>query len=255
MIDFEATILELKKNLDPTLVQQLVAEFIALEKSYSLMRWKYSELDGGRFCEVVARIVYSVDSKNINRSKTVDDCLRYIENNKIPHNFPEPRSVLHIARVLRATYKLRSQRGAVHVSPVYTADEIDSKLIVENCRWLMVEILRMFSDEDKEKAVEVIKEISRFEHPVVRVFDSKKLVQSTSFSAQEEVLLLLHNSEPETMSVDELVKSIPKHSSGVRKAIKILESGRVRQIIKIDQDYKITDLGLNRVEELLTKAN
>jgi hypothetical protein len=95
---------------------------------------------GGRFAEVAARIAYSVDSGNLSRTKSVDDCLKYIDNDQVPHHFPERQASIHLAKAIRAIYKLRSQRGAVHVSPTYTANEIDSRLIVEAVRWLLADV-------------------------------------------------------------------------------------------------------------------
>src|SRR5690242_13848928 len=104
----------LAASIDSRLASQLVEESISLEKSFILKNWKYSELDGGRFAEVAARIVYSIDSGNLSLTKSVDDCLRYIDNQQVAHNFPEKYAAIHLAKVIRAVYKLRSQRGAVH---------------------------------------------------------------------------------------------------------------------------------------------
>lgn len=88
------------------------------------------------FAEVAARIIYAADSGNTSLTKSVDDCLRYIDNTQVPHGFPEPQAAIHFAKVIRSIYKLRSQRGAAHVSPTYSANEIDSRLIVESARWI-----------------------------------------------------------------------------------------------------------------------
>jgi hypothetical protein len=117
--------------VDPQLAEQLIDEAVSLEEAFLLRKWKYSELDGGRFTEVAARLVYSIDSSNLSRTRSFDDCAKYVENDQVQHAFPERQAAIHIMKVLRAIYKLRSQRGAVHVSPTYTANEIDSRLIVE----------------------------------------------------------------------------------------------------------------------------
>ncbi|HYH74862.1 MAG TPA: hypothetical protein VD735_02775, partial [Candidatus Saccharimonadales bacterium] len=57
---------ELAKAIDQTLAQQLVAEAIANEEAFKLRKWGSAELNGGRFAEVAARIIYSVDSGNVN---------------------------------------------------------------------------------------------------------------------------------------------------------------------------------------------
>jgi hypothetical protein len=42
---------------DRALAEQLVDEFIAAERRYVQCDWKPAQLDGGLFCEVLARIL------------------------------------------------------------------------------------------------------------------------------------------------------------------------------------------------------
>jgi hypothetical protein len=237
----------LSATIDPTLAKQLIGEATQLEEMFALRRWKYSELDGGRFAEVAARILYSVDSGNLNLTKGVDQCLSYIENDQVPHAFPERQAANHMARVLRAIYKLRSQRGAVHVSPTYEANEIDSRLIVEAARWVLSDLLRLFVTTDRAAAVEAIQELSRFPQPLIRSYDGLPLLQSIKFTTEEEVLAhLLH--ERNGMSTTGLRDVIPKAPSGVRRAVSQLSSAKLRQIIQRGNVWQITDLGIARIE-------
>jgi hypothetical protein len=149
----------------PSAAVQLIDEFVSIEEAFLLRKWKYTELNGGRFAEVVPRIVYSVDSGNLSRTKSVDDCLKYIDNDQVPHHFPERQGSMHLAKVIRAVYKLRSQRGAVHVSPTYTANEIDSRLILEAVRWMFADLLRIFVTADREQVAATIRSLTRFPSP------------------------------------------------------------------------------------------
>ncbi|GAA2127236.1 hypothetical protein [Glycomyces algeriensis] len=233
--------------IDPTLAKQLIGEATQLEEAFALRKWKYSELDGGRFAEVAARILYSVDSGNLNLTKGVDQCLGYLENDQVSHAFPERQAANHMARVLRAIYKLRSQRGAVHVSPTYEANEIDSRLIVESARWVLADLLRLFVTTDRAVAVEVIKELSRFPQPLIRNYGGLPLLQSVSFTTEEEVLVhLLHARDG--LSIKDLISAIPKAASGVRQAVIQLSGAKVRQITKVKFVWQITDLGITRIE-------
>ena len=166
----------LVKEIDPQLAEQLVDEFASVEEAFLLKRWKYSELDGGRFAEVAARIVYSIDSSNLSRTKPVDDCLRYIDNDQVSHAFPERQAAIHLAKVLRAIYKLRSQRGAVHVSPTYTANEIDSRMILESVRWILADLLRIFVTADRELVAETVRDLARFPQPLIRDIENVPLL-------------------------------------------------------------------------------
>ncbi|HCT76503.1 MAG TPA: hypothetical protein DGG94_02955 [Micromonosporaceae bacterium] len=239
---------------EPTLAVRLFEEAAKLEEAFALRKWQSTELDGGRFAEVAARIIYGVDSGKFNLSKGVDDCLRYVENPQVTHAFPDLQSANQLALILRATYKLRSQRGAVHVSPTYTANEIDSRMVVEGVRWVLAELLRVFVTTDQSALVTAVEELSRFPHPLIRQYGGQPLLQSISLTAEEEVLVHLLN-ERTGMTQAQLIRAIPKDPSGVRRAVKHLADGRTRQIVGVGDRWEITDLGIVRAEARLLLDN
>lgn len=244
----------LAKTIDPQLAEQLVDQFVAVEEAFLLKRWKYSELDGGRFTEVAARIVYSVDSSNLSRTKSVDECLKYIDNDQVPHKFPERQAAIHLAKVLRAIYKLRSQRGAVHVSPTYTANEIDSRMILESVRWVLADLLRIFVVTDREMVAGIIRDLSRFPQPLIRNIEDEPLLQSVTFTTEEEILAhLLHAGDG--LAAATLVKIIPKSASGVRSALSKLSDAKSRQIVNRAGKWFITDIGIARIEERIVRES
>lgn len=238
----------------PTLAGQLFEEATSLEEAFALKRWQHTELDGGRFAEVAARLIYGIDSGNFNLSKGVDECLSYLDNSQVTHQFPDRKSANQLALVLRSIYKLRSQRGAVHVSPTYTANEIDSRFVVEGVRWVLAEVLRVFVTTDQAALVAAVEELSRFPHPMIRNYGGQPLIQAVHLTAEEEVLVHLLNAGG-GMSQANLVGVIPKDASGVRRAIKNLSQGTVRQIVGVADLWQITDLGIARIERRLLHEN
>lgn len=244
----------LSKTICPVLAQQLVDEAIGVEEAFALKRWKHTELDGGRFAEVASRIVYASDSNNLSLTKSVDDCLKYVDNNQVSHNFPESQSAVHLAKVIRSIYKLRSQRGAVHVSPTYTANELDSRLILEAVRWTFAEILRIFGNFPREDLAEIVRSLARFPQPLMRIYGETALLQSTTFTTEEEVLAHLLFTDV-GLSLRELVAIIPKDASGVRRAVTKLSGAKSRQIVERGSRLLITDLGIKRVEQKITADN
>ena len=238
--------------IDRKLADQLIEEAVSLEDAFLLKRWKYTELDGGRFVEVASRIVYSKDSGNLSRTKSVDDCLKYIDNDQVPHAFPDRQASIHLAKVLRAIYKLRSQRGAVHVSPTYDANEIDSRLIVEAVRWILADLLRIFVTSNRTAVAQAIQNLSRFPQPLIRMYEGTPLLQAVTFSIEEEILAHLLYCDG-GMSTQELVASIPRDPSGVRRNLKKLVGAQCRQIIQVSNVWQITDLGIVRIENRITR--
>lgn len=249
-----ALIAALSPPLDNVLIEQLVSEFLAAERRYVLRDWEPSTLDGGQFAEVAARIVYHLDSGNLNRRKSVDDCLKYVEDpsNRNPHSFPQRRAALHLCKVLRTVYKFRSQRGAVHIDPDYTANELDSMLVMALVRWTMSEMLRLFWSADRADVVRAIKEIVRYEVPAILSIDDRHLVLRTDCTVEEEVLLLLHNVGEAGLSTSEIAASTPRANSSVRRAISDLASAKTREIVRrVDGRYTLTPNGSRRVSQEL----
>ncbi|OJU88103.1 hypothetical protein BGO17_03970 [Candidatus Saccharibacteria bacterium 49-20] len=242
----------LSQSIDGRLAQSLVDEFIELEEAFTARKWKATELDGGRFAEAASRIVYAIDSGNLNLTKGVDDCLRYIDSQQLSHAFPERQTAVHLAKVIRVVYKFRSQRGAVHVTPHYTANEIDSRLVQEMVRWILAELLRLFVVGDREVVAAIIRDLARFPFPLMRMFGDDAFLQATSFTTEEEILAHLLFNRGGLAQAD-IVRVVPKDASGISRAIKKLQSASCRQIKKMGNKWVLTDLGINRIEERLAR--
>jgi hypothetical protein len=248
LIDKQTLHDELSRRLDSVLVGQMLSEYISQQKRYVLGDWEPATLDGGQFVEAIARIVYHVDSGSLNRTKKVDDCLAYVEDprSEHPHAFPERKSALHICKVLRTIYKFRSDRGAVHINPDYTANQLDSLLVIENSRWMLSELLRIFWSGDRQVVAKAIREIIQFEIPAVGRYGEQRLVQRTDCTAEEEALLLLHDAGEAGLTREELGLSVRKTAGRITQSIQKLE--RMREIIQLrNGSYRLTDRGTAKV--------
>jgi len=238
--------------LDHFLTIQLLDEFTSMERRYIQRDWEPTELDGGQFAEILARILYHMDSSNLNRGKDFDGCLKYIENDAVPHSITPRHYALHLTRVLRTIYKFRSQRGAVHISPTYTPNHMDSKLLIESVRWCMNETLRIFWSGDREHVAKAIRELLQFDVPCIGKFEDVLLVQRTDITPEEEILLLLHYAGEEGFTRKELGQHAMCIPSTVTRTIQKLEAHACRQIVHLSNGkYRLTDLGSKRIREEL----
>lgn len=236
--------------LDKILSGQLLDDFVSMERRYVLREWEPATLDGGQFAEAASRIIYHQDSANLNQRKGVSECLSYVEdsNNTNAHSFPERKAALHLCRVLRTIYKFRSDRGAVHIDPDYTANHLDAKLVLENSRWVFSEILRVFWTGDRGKVAATIRELVQYDVPVIGVFEGRALVQRTDCSAEEEILLLLHYAGESGLSRATIGQTAMRSAPAVTNTLKALSSARERQIVRLPSGkWRLTDLGVHRV--------
>lgn len=252
LIDRLTLINQICPPLNHLLATQLVDEFISAERRFIQRDWEPAELDGGQFCEIAARVIYHVDSGNLNQSKDFRDCCKYIENDGVPHSIIPRQHALHLVRVLQTVYKFRSQRGAVHISPTYGPNHMDARFVVEGVRWAMNEALRIFWNGDREIVAKAIRELLQFDVPSVGKFGDVIIVQKTDLSPEEEILVLLHYAGENGFSRTTLGKSAKLAAPSVTRAIQKLVSPSMRQIVLTGDVYRLTDLGSKRIRDELS---
>lgn len=189
-MDANLLICQVSPPLDNGLATALITEFLDLERRFVLGDWEPATLNGGQFAEIASRIVYHIDSGNLSPRKGVHPCLKFVEDEAStnPHAFPQRRAALHLCKALRTIYKFRSQRGAIHIDPDYTANELDSTLVLALARWVMSEILRIFWGGSHADIARAIREIVRYQVPAVLVIDDRPLVLRTDCTVEEEIL-------------------------------------------------------------------
>jgi hypothetical protein len=252
LIDKRKFVAELSPPFDHLLCTQLVDEFISAERRFIQRDWEPAELDGGQFCEILARILYHQDSGTLNHTRSFDDYLKYIENKSLAHVIMPRHNALHLVRVLRTIYKFRSQRGAVHISPTYSPNHMDAKLVMECVRWVMNETLRIFWRGDREVAARAIRELLQFDVPAVGVFEDIVLVQRADLTAEEEILILLHYAGELGFTRAELARYAKCSQTSVTRALQKLTAPNCRQVLVLPSGrYRLTDLGSKRIREQL----
>lgn len=252
LIERQFMVNQISPPLNNLLATQLVDEFTSAERRFIQRDWEPTELDGGHFSEILARILYHVDSGNLSLDRQFNDCLGYIENNTVTHAITPRQDALHLARVLRTIYKFRNQRGVAHVSSTYKANHMDAKFLIETVRWCMNETLRIFWQGDREKVAKAIRELLQFEVPCIGKFEDIILVQRTDLTAEEEALLLLHYAGESGFSRTELGRHSKFSPPSVTKALNKLTSPKCLQVVRLNNGhYRLTDLGSKRIREEL----
>jgi hypothetical protein len=179
----DALLSRLSPPLDRDLALQAITEFIDLERRYIQRDWGPTEVDGGRFCEAIARILYHQDSGNLDPCRELGNCAKYIDGDQNPHRLTPRTDAKHLFLAMGAIWKFRNSRGAAHLSPNYNANHMDARFVVEGARWVMNEMLRLFGQGEREEVAKMVRELLRFEVPVIGKFESVLLVQRTDLKA------------------------------------------------------------------------
>ena len=255
-MNIDSLVAQISPPLNRSLAIALLTEFVDLERRFVLGDWEPATLNGGQFAEVSSRIIYHLDSGTLNLKKGLDPCLAYVEDdrNSNSHSFPNRRSALHICKALRLIYKFRSQRGAIHIDPDYTANELDSTLVLSLSRWVMSEVLRTFWSGNPPEIAKTIRAIVRYPVPSVFEIDGRSFVLRTDCTVEEEILLLLHNAGEAGLSRSEIGKTAMKSASAVTKTLRSLCSSNRRQVMKRKSgEYLLTPNGVKRLHKEISE--
>jgi hypothetical protein len=168
-----------------------------------------------------------------------------LADKKLTHKLEE-KDRDHLSRVIRMTYKFRSDRGAVHISPTYTANFMDAMLIFHAGKWLLGELLRLAWNKDRETVAAVIAQLVQLQHSLVHELDGKPLVLARGISAPDEILLLLYSAAGNRLTRAELREYAQQKQQTVTVAIpRLMKDKYVRSAS--DTDVVLTPTGQARV--------
>lgn len=174
---------------------ELLAAYTEIVRNYRERRWEPSELNAGKFCEVVYTIVrgYIDSAYPTNASKPsnmVDACkaLEKADASKFPRSIR-----IQIPRMLMAVYEVRNNRGVGHVGGDVNANHMDATCVLHTCQWVLAELVRIFHTTTVDHAAEIVDTLVERVVPAVWLVDGKYRVLDTSLSMKEKTLLLLYH--------------------------------------------------------------
>jgi len=235
---------------------ELLKVFGSLVKNFLEGRWEPSVLNGGKFCEVVYSILEGhVTGKFSSRPRKprnmVDACrkLEQADKNKFC------RSVrIQIPRMLIALYEIRNNRGIGHIGGDVDPNHMDTLAVVNTCKWVLAELVRIFHKTDTIAATQTVERLIDRTIPTIWRINGKRRVLNTKLKYQDQMLLLLYDSDVPVNEAD-LVAWVEYSNPSIfrrdviRKAhkerlIEYDETNKQIQISPIGIDYVVTNLAL-----------
>ncbi|WP_031501092.1 hypothetical protein [Bryobacter aggregatus] len=251
---------ELAMVVDPNFASAIVDSYVEMQQRFFAGDWKPAELDGGRLCEAISRALYQLDSGVTTHSELPGKLCDWLEdyNNKRSHNLADGDR-RHFCKAIRLVYKLRSDRGPVHISPDYTANEMDSVLMLHAGKWMFAEFLRLAWNKDRKLIAETIADVIQLEHSLVHEIDGTPLILDHTVSAPEEILLLINHAIGHKLQREELTRQAKNNSSSsLGVAISRLTKSNELRTTGVVGELAITPKGQKRVIEKIIpklKAN
>lgn len=238
--------------LPQTLRDELLEVFNSIVSNFHQDKWEPSELNGGKFCEVIYSIVkgYSDGAfpvKSTKPSNMVVAC-QQLEN----LNAALPRSLrIQIPRMLVALYEVRNNRGVGHVGGEVNSNLMDSTVVLYMAKWIMAELVRVFHSVDTKTATEVVESLMERNIPIIWNVKGKKRVLNSGLSMKNKVLVLL-SSEMGSIKETDLVSWIEHTNPSVFRRDVIL-SGHKDKLWEYDKETKeitLSPLGMKEAEKL-----
>lgn len=242
-----------EKEFPAELVNKLLHHYSRIKENYLLERHEPSELNGGKFCEVVYRLIeyklrddYSPLDKHI---PNLIGKLRDIENE--PKDKLNKTLRIHFPRVLVSIYNIRNKRGVGHLDGKVSPNKMDSTIICSSSDWIIGELLRLYHTGDADTAQSLIDALVEINYYLVHEEEGIKRVLHPDLGYKSSILLLLSNEYPDWVDVEALSKWIEPSSEYYFKTT-ILERLHNDRSIEFDQENmkcKILPTGLKFVEK------
>lgn len=217
-------------------------------------RWEPSELNGGKFCEVVYCIVEgSISGKFAARPKKPKDMVkacRTLEAIPEDQNRTGDRSLrILIPRVLQPLYEIRNNRGVGHVGGDVVPNYLDATAVYGMASWILAELVRIFHRVATTEAQETVDALIERKLPLIWEVGGKKRVLAPAMSPSDQTLLLLHKA-PAWVDDKELTRWVGYSSASMfrRRILDPLHNVRLIEYDQANRRAHISPLGSKDVE-------
>ena len=243
---------ELGREIEQSLVKELLIHFEKLKNCYSVGDYEKTILNGGKFIEIVARTIQYRIGEQVSPSGQRIDIDNLVESARVSPGQNNPESLrLHIPRFLRPLYDIRNNRGA-HYSSI-NPNSIDAAIIEMGCSWILAEMIRLFVTDDIEETKNLISELVSKRVPLVEEWNEFLTVLNPKIKVPDQILLLLYKKHPQTVSLDELKMWVKtKNRDYVTKAVQRLV--HIRRYVLQRTDFKLSAEGHRYVESKYRKS-
>ena len=246
--------------IPPGLRDPLLRSYQEIGENFAERRWEPSELNGGKFCEVVYTIIAgtlkdSYASKPSKPSNMAKAC-RDLENTSADPNRVGDRSLrILIPRVLVALYDIRSNRGVGHAGGDVNPNFMDATVVYGMASWTLAELVWVFHGISTQEAQEIADVL--VERKLALVWDTGqgKRVQDPKMDKGDQALLLLH-SKPGWVNEDDLFEWVEYSTKSMFRK-NILKDYHKERLLEYDtkaQKARISPLGSKHVEEEILKT-
>jgi len=251
---------EVLAHLPPSLRSELFETYLQITSNYLERRWEPSELNGGKFSEVVYSILDGALKEDFpGRSFKPPNMLSACQAlEKVPANAQRvgDRSLrILIPRLLPVLYEVRNNRGVGHVGGDVDPNHMDSQAVQSMASWIMAELVRIFHGVKTTEAQETVDALVERKSPLIWYVGDIRRVLDPKMSAKNQVLVLLHHNTS-WVSITDLLRWVEYSNNSLfrSKVLMPMHKSRLIEVELANARARISPLGIKVVEQdLLTK--
>lgn len=243
-------------QLPQGLRDELLKEYSKITRNYARRHWEATELDGGRFCEIVYTILkgyvdgaYPSSASKPQRFPQACDALAQGS----PRQFPKSVRV-GIPRVLVALYDIRNSRGVGHVGGDVDANHMDATFVLHSAQWVMAELVRIFHQADVNTATGIVGTLVDRVNPLVWRVGGRRRVLDVRMSLADRTLTLLYGTV-RGLSDKELAQDLKQSRlANYKRVLKRLDDDLMVDYDEQSGHVEISPKGEKRVEDTILPA-
>lgn len=231
--------------------------FAEIGRNYFERRWEPSELNGGKFCEVVYTIAHGAISGRFasrpSKPPNMPGACLALEGMSSSAAIVGDRSLrILIPRMLPPLYEIRNNRGVGHVGGDVDPNFMDATAVFQMASWIMAELVRVFHKVSTDEAQRVVDGLVEFKHPLVWEFGTVRRVLAPQMSKGDQTLVLLYGLSNGTTE-QELVRWVEHSNPSAyrRDILRTLHKARKIEYDAVVRSVRITPLGTKDVETRL----
>lgn len=248
---------KLLAGLPEGLREPLINSYKEISSNYRERRWEPSELNGGKFCEVVYTILDGATSASFasapaKPARMMDAC-RALENRSPDATRVGDRSLrIMLPRALPVLYEVRNNRGVGHVGGDVDPNFLDATAVYSLASWILAELVRIFHQVSTDEAQQIVDALVERNIPLIWEFEGGRRVLDPKMPKADQALVLLYQTTS-WVSEEDLVKWV-EYSTLSMFRTRVLEPLHNERLIEYDKKQrrvKISPVGIKRVEDKL----
>jgi hypothetical protein len=234
----------------------LLETYREIATNFAEHRWSPSELEGGKFCEVVYWICHGFITGTYVASPTKPPNMRAdcgaLERNSNTGKSGDHSLRILIPRMLPALYDIRNNRSVGHVGGDVNPNLMDAGAVYSMASWILAELVRIFHNVKTDEAEAAVNGLVERKTPLIWSAGTAKRVLDTKMTVVDQTLLLLHQATG-WMSEADLLQSTEYSNPSLYRSNVLVRLHKARKIEydKAGKRAHISPTGSDHVEKTL----